>query len=118
MTKPAEYTSVIDQLVEICQSGQGRVGAQKATRGVWNPNQHALLTAEHRSANELLAKLTDPEREVLANLLHSEFVAGVFETLKTLEVHRLAPFESGYEGEPAQDFIGRLNGWSWPELLA
>jgi hypothetical protein len=40
---------------------------------------------------------------------------GVFETLKALEEFQIAPFESGYEGSPFNDFIGRLDDWQWPE---
>jgi hypothetical protein len=35
--------------------------------------------------------------------------------LKALEEFQIAPFESGYEGSPFNDFIGRLDDWQWPE---
>jgi hypothetical protein len=35
--------------------------------------------------------------------------------LKVLQANRVTPFESGYEGGPAEDFIGRLGGWDWPD---
>jgi len=42
-------------------------------------------------------------------------VTGVFETLKTLEEFQIEPFTDGYEGSPHNDFVGRLDDWSWPE---
>jgi len=55
------------------------------------------------------------DREILANMLASQVVTGVFETLKALEQFQVSPFEDGYEGSPFNDFIGRLDDWEWPE---
>jgi len=51
----------------------------------------------------------------MARLLVKEVECGVFETLKVLEEFKITPFVSGYEGSPFNDFIGRLEGWEWPE---
>lgn len=114
MTKPPEYRTFVDAIVDVCKTGQGQVGALIATRGTWNPNHERTLSPEQQAANALLAKLSQHERESLAHLLRSEFEAGVFETLKLLQKTGVAPFESGYEGGPPEDFIGRMNGWTWP----
>lgn len=45
------------------------------------------------------------------------FVAGVHTALVALHESAIPPFEEGYEGTPFHDFIGRLNGWTWPERL-
>ena len=49
--------------------------------------------------------------------LHA-FEAGVHAALVALHEERLPPFEDGYEGTPFHDFVGRLQGWDWPEELA
>lgn len=43
------------------------------------------------------------------------YVAGVHDTLRVLHDAQVPPFEEGYEGTPFHDFMGRLNGWDWPE---
>jgi hypothetical protein len=39
----------------------------------------------------------------------------VFETLKALEQFAIKPFKNGYEDSSYNDFVGRLNGWEWPQ---
>jgi len=51
----------------------------------------------------------------LAQRLAKEVELGVFEILKALERFKVEPFESGYEGSPHNDFVGRLDGWEWLE---
>jgi hypothetical protein len=114
-TKPEMYRKLIDSLVDMCQNGQGQVGAKRVVKGIWNKNATADNIPEQYKVNLLLERLSISEREVLAKLLSDEVVAGVFETLKALEVYQIPPFEFGYEGSPYHDFIGRLDDWEWPE---
>jgi hypothetical protein len=113
--KPQVYRDVIDQLVHVCRKGQGQIGAERMRAGVW----HKYATAEHlpdqHAINLLVARLPAADRDILARLLAEEVELGVFETLKALEQFDIAPFESGYEGSAFNDFIGRLDGWEWPE---
>ena len=114
MRKPAEYRAFIDEMVEVCRDGQGQIGARRAREGLWNENATADFLPDQHAVNLLLRRLDSSEREVLARLLASEVVTGVFETIKALEEFQIAPFVDGYEGSPYHDFIGRLDGWEWP----
>lgn len=114
--RPAVYRAVIDALVRMCRDGQGQIGAERARRGLWNKNATSPAFDEDQFAfNELPSRLSDQDRDVLARMLEQEVTTGVFETLKALEEHKIAPFEDGYEGGPYQDFVGRMNGWEWPK---
>jgi hypothetical protein len=113
--KPKTYRDVIDELVSMCRSGQGQIGSNRARAGVWNRNATARSLPEQHRYNLLLAKLSQADREVVAEMLAESVVTGVFETLKALETFGIAPFEEGYEGSPFNDFIGRLQDWEWPE---
>ena len=48
-------------------------------------------------------------------MLEDTYVAGVHDTLVALHQAQVHPFEDGYEGSPFHDFIGRMNGWEWPQ---
>jgi hypothetical protein len=112
--KPDLYRVTIDALVQACKQGSGRVGAERVDRGIWNLNAGSLGPGDSQELNVLLKSLTDAQRSALANALVKEFEAGVYEALKVLEENKVSPFESGYEGSPQEDFIGRLGGWQWP----
>jgi hypothetical protein len=104
-SKPQLYRDFIDHLVEVCQRGQGQIGANRVRAGFG-------ITDEF---NALLKRLSGADRQVLARMMLDEVELGVFETLKALEQFSVTPFETGYEGSAFNDFIGRLNGWRWPE---
>ena len=113
-----QYKTVIDRLVRSCLKGQGQIGAGRAMAGVWN---RAADDPEHdmpdqRRMNALLATMSADDREVLAEMLAQAFESGVHETLKVLHEEEITPFEDGYEGTPFHDFVGRLNGWHWPDM--
>jgi hypothetical protein len=114
-SKPKVYREIIDELVRECQVGQGQIGANRARKGLWNSNATEEFIPDQYAINVLLAKLTDYEREVIAQMLAREVEVGVFETLKALERFCVEPFNEGYEGSPYEDFIGRLSDWEWPE---
>jgi hypothetical protein len=115
MKKPPEYRAFIDGMVDVCKNGQGQIGARRVRARFWNVNATPEFIPEQHRINVLLARLDASDREVLAKMLADEVVTGVFETLKTLEQCNIAPFDSGYEGSPFQDFIGRMQDWNWPD---
>lgn len=110
-----QYRDVIDRLVRDCRSGQGTIGASRAREGVWNVNATPEILPEQHQINELLARLSEQDRETVAGMLSSEFVSGVHATLVALHEAGIPPFDDGYEGAPFHDFVGRLDDWSWPE---
>jgi hypothetical protein len=113
--KSKTYRDVIDELVRVCRDGQGQIGARRVRNGVWNQGATAECLPDQHEINLLLARMPAQDREVLARMLAEEVVGGVFETLKTLEQFEVVPFVDGYEGSPFNDFVGRLDGWEWPE---
>lgn len=111
-----QYRDVIDALVRACTDGQGQLGPRRARQGIWNPhaNQHAADMADQQRYNGLLERLSNADRDVLAQMLAEAFRGGVQEALVVLHEAGLSPFEDGYEGTPFHDFVGRLEGWPWP----
>ncbi|TGK01819.1 hypothetical protein EHQ53_15210 [Leptospira langatensis] len=116
--KSQKYRNIIDSLVGICKTGQGKIGSNRIRSGIWNSNAKSDsddLSDEYHM-NQLLARLSEGDRSVLARMLENEVIVGIFETLKVLEEYEIDPFDTGYEGSPYHDFIGRLSGdWEWPE---
>jgi hypothetical protein len=113
--KPKVYRAIIDELVAVCRSGQGQIGARRARKGVWNEHATKEFIPEQHEINLLLARMSPSDREILAAMLAREVELGIFETLKVLQQYQVAPFADGYEGSPFNDFMGRLSGWEWPE---
>lgn len=114
-TKPEVYRQMIDDLVEMCHHGQGQIGSARVRKGLWNTNATKESIPDQYEINQLLARMSVSDREVLAKMLADAVETGVFETLKVLEQYEIKPFENGYEGNPYNDFIGRLNNWDWPD---
>ncbi len=108
------YRDIIDSLVEVCQAGQGQVGAQRARSGIWNLNATPTRLPVDHKLNELLGSLPGECREAIAVALAREFEAGVFETLNVLAQHQVKDLMESHEGSAHEDFIGRLGGWEWP----
>ena len=108
------YRLVIDRLVRECREGQGRLASDRALKGLWNPHAQGPGRRDQREVNDLLAGLTEQQRQVMARVLAQEFVSGVHQSLVVLHELEVAPFEEGYEGTPFHDFVGRLDGWPWP----
>jgi hypothetical protein len=113
--KSAAYREMIDEMVQACKAGQGQIGARRVRAGVWNPNATSSSIPDQHAINLLLKRLSAEDREIIARMLAQQVVTGVFETLKVLEKHEVEPFSDGYEGSPYNDFIGRLDDWSWPD---
>ena len=108
------YRSIIDELVAMCKTGQGNIAKKRTIAGLWNASARPDFLADQHEMNVLLGKLSMKDREVLALMLSNEVEVGVFETLKVLEKHGIAPFTDGYEGSPHEDFVGRMGEWEWP----
>lgn len=109
------YRQIIDAMVVSCADA-GQVSAQRVRVGVWNANAETTpdAPAEHHAMNVLLASLTPEQREVLAGHFAEEFASGMFNALEVLHAARLGGFEAGYDGDPSDDFLGRMDGWEWP----
>ena len=107
---------MIDALVVACATGPGQVSASRIRLGVWNANAEEVADApaEQHAMNALLAGLDGAQRETLALLFSQEFASGVFNTLEVLHAAGVAPFDTGYEGAPSDDFLERMEGWEWP----
>jgi hypothetical protein len=99
----------------MCQDGQGQIGARRAREGVWNKSARRDFIPDQHEINLLLKRLSAADREVIAGMLAESVVTGVFETLKVLGQFEIEPFNDGYEGSPYNDFVGRLDDWSWPD---
>jgi hypothetical protein len=113
--KPQNYRAAIDELVHMCRDGQGQIGARRVLEGVWNEHASEHVMLEQHQVNLLLSRLSPTDREIIARLLTRQVETGVFETLKVLEQFGIEPFTDGYEGSPYNDFVGRLDDWSWPQ---
>lgn len=112
-----QYRDVIDRLVHSCREGQGQIAAERARKGVWNPNADKTPDdmPDQAKMNALLRRLETDDRELLARFFAQQFVGGVHESLVVLHAAKIPPFEDGYEGTPFHDFVGRLEDWPWPD---
>lgn len=80
---------------------------------------------DNKTKNELLAALTSEQREVLAEILQKEYIAGIHDTLAYInEMMDLEGLELQQDGEAYPndyfeslhyDFISRCDGDEWPE---
>ncbi len=109
------YKKMIDQLVDMCQNGQGNIGHERILSGVWNQYITKELDETQFEFNAILKKLNSNERKILASMMSDQVTTGVFETLKILEENQIEPFTKSYEGSCFNDFIGRMIGWKWPD---
>ena len=110
------YRNLIDRLVHDCREGQGQVGPSRARAALWNQNATPNDLPDQHAVNVLLARLSKEDREVIARILEGAFVGGVHAALVALHEAEIPPFDSGYEGTPFHDFMGRLSGdWEWPK---
>jgi len=116
MLEGGAYLQIIDRLVDSCLRGQGQIGPRRAREGIWNRNADSPEggLADQWRMNELLLSLSSEQRDVLAEMLAQQFVAGVHETLVVFHEHGVPPFDDGCEGDPFHDFVARLDGWEWP----
>ena len=111
------YRQMIDAMAVTCVTGEGQVSAERVRVGVWNANAHEIEDVDptQQAMNDLIAGLTVDQRTTLAAIVADEFSSGIYHALQVLHAARLTPFEEGYDGTPGDDFLGRLEGWDWPE---
>ena len=109
------YRDLIDALVEQCRSGQGDIWPKAARAEPHEPDLPPDDRPWHWRLYRVASKLTPEEREDLAMLLAQQFRSGVHAALVALHEAEIPPFEDGYEGTPFHDFVGRLDGWEWPD---
>lgn len=112
--KPQLYRDAIDSLVVDCRSGQGQIGPNRVRSGLWNPNASTESMPDQTRINELLGRLPQNDRDLIAQMLNQEYVGGAFAALRILNDFGVEPFQDGYEGAAYNDFVGRLDDWSWP----
>ena len=100
----AAYRAIIDDLVTECLSGQGQV-----------VRHHVQFPPHPDPAGDALADLDDSTRAAVVKAVADAFVAGVHTALVALDARQVSPFDQAYEGTAFHDFMGRLDGWDWPE---
>ena len=116
MSKDLElYKAFIDGLVKRKQS----VAAQ------WVKEGSFPKTEDNKAKNELLASLSPEQREVLAQILEDEHIAGMHTALAYLnEIMDLDGLELSQDGQAIKnnyfeslhyDFICRCEGDDWPD---
>lgn len=83
------------------------------------------IDADKMGINELLSKLDERERDILAKFIEETYQSGIYDTLEHLEWLRCCknmiitiegetlPLEK-YEGI-SNDYIGRRSGWEWSD---
>jgi hypothetical protein len=111
------YKQIIDQLVRRSTSGVHERLVRESGIYLKSP----VATCE----NELVASLSNQQREVLATMLRQERVSAIHDVLAELTWWLLCR-EVGltFRGEPMPfelsgmgmhgDFVGRLDNWEWP----
>ena len=113
----SRYRALIVELVDECRNGQGQVLPGWVRRGVWNTNaldKPDEMPEEHQM-NTVLARLTQEDRAVVAQMLELSYEGGIHDALRVLHDHEVPPFDDAYEGTPFHDFMGRLKtDWEWP----
>lgn len=109
------YKAFIDGLVERKNSVTAR----------WVKGDGFPPIDDNKTKNELVAVLTFEQREVLAEILQEEYIAGIHDTLAYInEMMDLKGLELQQDGEAYPndyfeslhyDFISRCNGDKWTE---
>lgn len=109
------YKAFIDGLVERKNSVTAR----------WVKGDGFPPIDDNKTKNELVAVLTSEQREVLAEILQEEYIAGIHDTLAYInEMMDLQGLELQQDGEAYPndyfeslhyDFISRCNGDKWTE---
>lgn len=110
------YQELIDSLVKLSRSC---IGANCVMQG------EVRGSDSESGINDVLAKLSEKEREHLAEYVLSTYSAGIYDTLEQLEWLReckdmiitvqgeVLPIDK-FEGIPC-DYIGRRSNWEWTE---
>ena len=111
------YKNLIDELVKMSRNCADANAVKKG--------RVPGIDAEKSGINDILSKLSDQERDVLAGFVVEAYHSGIYDTLEQLEWYRCCkemkisvegeelPLGK-YEGIPC-DYVGRRQGWVWPE---
>ena len=91
------YKAFIDGLVERKDSMTAR----------WVKGDGFPQTDDNKAKNDLFAALTPAQREVLAEILQDEHIAGIHDALES--------YPNDYFESLHYDFISRCDGDEWPE---
>lgn len=112
----SEYTDFVDGLVPVSQSVQVE----------WVKRGHWPQTPDYAAINEVLGRLNQTDREVIASLIKSAKADGVHDTLAYLQeridlngmrisVNGVALANMPFGSPLNYDFVCRVNGDAWPE---
>lgn len=109
------YQNLIDELVKMSQEC---VDANNVKNG-------SIPYADSEEINAVLQKLSDKDREVLAEFILAAYSSAIFDVLDLLEWYASCKdMKISIEGETLptdkfegmqNDFIGRHDGWEWTE---
>ena len=111
----ALYKNFIDGLVE----------RKNIVTALWVKGDDFPKIADNKAKNDLLATLTPEQKDVLAEMLQDEHIAGIHDTLayinemmdlEGLELHQDGKsYPNDYFESLHYDFISRCDGDEWPE---
>lgn len=118
MDRGAEiYKGIIDELAKMSKS----CADERAVKKGKVPG----VDADKIGINELLNKLDEKERDILAKFILEAYHAGIYDTLEQLEWLRCCKgMVITVEGETlplgkyegiSNDYVGRCSDWEWPE---
>lgn len=121
VSKPKHYRDIIDTLVRMCREGQVQISSRqereeslsRVASGFFS--RQVQIDSSRQALEGLLKRLSAEDRDLLIGMFRDQVELGVFETLKTLEVFQVPPFQDGYEGSPLYDFVDHLDGREWPQ---
>ncbi|MCD7995274.1 MAG: hypothetical protein LUK37_27235 [Clostridia bacterium] len=111
------YKDLIDELAKMSKSCANATAIKKG--------MVPGIAAKESGINELLNKLNEHEREILAKFIVESYHDGIYDTLEKLEWLRCCknmvitieeetlPLGK-FEGIP-NDYIGRCSDWIWPD---
>lgn len=111
-----EYKQFIDNLVKLRKS----ILAKRIRDGVWNSNRQAL--PDHKKYNQLLAALSQEQRELIAEIIQDARDGAIHDTLVLMTdgKYRLSRNNTELAVEPYgtesyYDFVARVAGDTWPD---
>jgi hypothetical protein len=113
------YREFIDRLVDAAPSLAARLVREESI---------ASKAPAAAAANELVSRLSLADRTTLATMLDAERSGAIHDVLASLtwwlHTGRVrwsaggVPMPAGREGGLHCDYIGRLDGWEWPDRVA
>jgi hypothetical protein len=128
-SKPRKYRQIIDELLDVSMNTTGQINVRRVRDGNWpridgeaSPlgvpevdDAFARIATDNNDIADLVSRLSEIDRKVIARMLSDQVFLGVFEALKVLEANEVPLFKDGYEGSPFDDLMARRDGWQWPQ---